>query len=567
MKLPFGLPRSTRLLDPSMPVGSTANFTPVAPPAGVPAAAQLSNVTNDFGWEYVWHCHLLGHEENDMMRPIVFDVPSTVPTAPVLSAATTNGVKLTWTDPTPYNYATGLPASTLGNPMNEIGFRIMRGTGTAGALTQIGTALANQTTFTDRTAVGGTVYQYQVVVYNAAGSTPSTTLRVTAPRVAITTTSLPAGEVSVAYSQTLAAASGLTPYTWSVSAGALPGGLTLNAATGVISGTPTNAAAFNFTVRVMDSAGATATRALSILIVPGPTITTASLPNGATNSAYSQALAATGGFAPYTWSVSVGSLPNGLTLNASTGVISGTPTNAGVFTFTMQVQDTNLVKATRALSITVSVPQAPIALVQQVSTTTTGARTLAGTLPATVTAGNLIVVSASGWGGLPAAAPVTDNLGNRYTAAGTRRNTSGSSWSVIYYASNAIAGATTVTFTTAATGTQISMVVAEFSNVAAAAPLDVATGATGTGTAPASGNMTPTVTGDLAIGAGTHDVTTTTTAGTGFTLVAPPQEDGNTHQPLAMEYQVLTGTAAVNARFTIANSAPWAQCGALFKHK
>jgi hypothetical protein len=178
MKLPFGLPRSSRLLDPTMPVGSTANFTPVAPPAGVPAAAQLSNVTNDFGWEYVWHCHLLGHEENDMMRPIVFDVPATAPTAPRLTVAAA-GPTLSWTDPTPFNYATGQPASTLGNPMNEIGFRIMRGTGTGGALTQIGTALANQTTFVDTTARVGTRYRYQVAIYNAAGTNTSGTVTVT----------------------------------------------------------------------------------------------------------------------------------------------------------------------------------------------------------------------------------------------------------------------------------------------------------------------------------------------------------------------------------------------------
>jgi FtsP/CotA-like multicopper oxidase with cupredoxin domain len=270
MKLPFGLPRSSRLLDETMPAGSTGNFSTVAPPAGVAAAAQITNVVTDFGWEYVWHCHLLGHEENDMMRPIVFDVPATLPTAPRLSAATANGVTLTWTDPTPYNYATGQPASTLGNPMNEIGFLIMRGTGTAGALTQIGTALANQTTFTDKTAVGGTTYRYQVVIYNAAGSTPSNTQRVTAPRLTITTTSLPNGQLGVAYSQTLAASGGPTPYTWSLSAGALPGGLTLSTA-GLISGTPTNSGTFNFTVRVADAGGGTATRALSIRVT-GPII-------------------------------------------------------------------------------------------------------------------------------------------------------------------------------------------------------------------------------------------------------------------------------------------------------
>jgi hypothetical protein len=196
MKLPFGLPRSTRLLDVTMPAGSTANFTPVPPPPGVPAAAQLSNVATDFGWEYVWHCHLLGHEENDMMRPIVLDVPVTVPTAPRLTVGPTAPFTLTWTDPTPFDYTTGLPASTLGNPMNEIGFQIMRGTGNAGAMTQIGTAIANQTNFTDTTALANQTYRYQVVVYNAAGSTPSNLQRVTPPPAAPTNVRVTAARIS-----------------------------------------------------------------------------------------------------------------------------------------------------------------------------------------------------------------------------------------------------------------------------------------------------------------------------------------------------------------------------------
>ena len=196
MKLPFGLPDSSRLLDVTMPAGSTANFTPVPPPPGLPAAGQLTNVITNFGWEYVWHCHLLGHEENDMMRPIVFNVTPTVtvPTAPsplaaVQTAATQ--VNLTWTDPTPFNYATGLPVSTLGNQANEIGFRIQRATvvnGVPGAFAQIGSALANATTFADTGVSSGTTYQYQVVIYNVAGSATATsgTIRIVPPPAAPT---------------------------------------------------------------------------------------------------------------------------------------------------------------------------------------------------------------------------------------------------------------------------------------------------------------------------------------------------------------------------------------------
>ncbi|HVP13152.1 MAG TPA: hypothetical protein VMV94_18395 [Phycisphaerae bacterium] len=176
MKLPFGIPDSIRLLDPSTVAGSTASFQPIAPPPGVPAVAQITNVMTNFGWEYVFHCHLLGHEENDFMRPMCFQVPSTIPTAPVLTlAGTTGGASLSWTDATPFNYTTGTPTTTLGNPANEVGFKIMRGTGTGGALTQIGTAPANTTTYVDNTARGGT-YRYQVVAWNAAGSRTSNTV-------------------------------------------------------------------------------------------------------------------------------------------------------------------------------------------------------------------------------------------------------------------------------------------------------------------------------------------------------------------------------------------------------
>jgi FtsP/CotA-like multicopper oxidase with cupredoxin domain len=84
MTLPFAVPESNRLLDPTMLPGAVGNFQPVAPPPGFPAVAQTTNVVTNFAWEYVWHCHLLGHEENDMMRPIVF-----VPERPVANVAPT----------------------------------------------------------------------------------------------------------------------------------------------------------------------------------------------------------------------------------------------------------------------------------------------------------------------------------------------------------------------------------------------------------------------------------------------------------------------------------------------
>ncbi len=111
--------------------------------------------------------------------------------------------------------------------------------------------------------------QYRVVAYNASGSTASNTVTViNAPPPVIATTTLPGGQVAVAYSQALTVTDGLAPFTWTVSAGALPTSLTLNAATGVISGTPSVAGTFNFTVTVTDLGGRSATQALSITVAP-----------------------------------------------------------------------------------------------------------------------------------------------------------------------------------------------------------------------------------------------------------------------------------------------------------
>src|SRR6185369_8247099 len=135
---------------------------------------------------------------------------------------------------------------------------------------------------------------------------------------------------------------GVAPYTYSI-VGSLPAGLTLNPTTGVISGTPTVYGTFTFTAKVVDArgtdAGTTTSNCNSITIAP-PAIALACVltSNGQQGVAYSSTLVATGGVAPYTYSI-VGSLPAGLTLNPTTGVISGTPTVNGTFTFTAKVVD------------------------------------------------------------------------------------------------------------------------------------------------------------------------------------------------------------------------------------
>ena len=137
----------------------------------------------------------------------------------------------------------------------------------------------------------------------------------------ISTTSLPNGEVSVAYSQTLTATYGTTPYTWSISSGALPAGLSLSSA-GVISGTPTTAGTSNFTVQVADSVGGTATKDLSITIEVVKASTTTTVMSSENPSIYGDSVT----FAATVSAVSPGTgAPTGTVQFKSDGVNLGSP--------------------------------------------------------------------------------------------------------------------------------------------------------------------------------------------------------------------------------------------------
>ncbi|HEV2245377.1 MAG TPA: Ig domain-containing protein, partial [Terriglobia bacterium] len=126
-----------------------------------------------------------------------------------------------------------------------------------------------------------------------------------------------------------------------------------------------------------DANSQTATKALSITVnPPALTITTTSLTNGTQNTAYSATLAATGGTTPYTWSITAGSLPAGLTLNTSTGAITGTPTGTGTSNFTVQVTDANSQTATQAFSITINSAGGGISVLQAQNANLTGVSSL-----------------------------------------------------------------------------------------------------------------------------------------------------------------------------------------------
>jgi len=189
---------------------------------------------------------------------------------------------------------------------------------------------------TDSNSPAGSVTEsYSGTVY-----TPLNPITCTAPTGAPPT-------VGLAYSNTCMATGGATPYTWSISSGALPAGLSLNPS-GLISGTATTAGQYTYTIKLTDSnsPAGSATKSYSGTIYTPLNPITCSAPTGASPTvglAYSNTCTVTGGATPYTWSISSGALPAGLSLSPSGGTlgISGTPTAAGPYSYTIQLTDSN----------------------------------------------------------------------------------------------------------------------------------------------------------------------------------------------------------------------------------
>jgi hypothetical protein len=177
--------------------------------------------------------------------------------------------------------------------------------------------------------------------------------------LSITTTDLPGGEVNSAYSVTLAAAGGLSPYSWTLASGTLPAGLTLDGSNGQITGKPAVPGGVSkLTFEVSDSSQPAqhATANLSLSVATPLDVTTQSLPSAVEGNAYNVDLAAAGGTAPYTWTLLNGTLPAGLAFNSITGVISGIPSaSTSPTTLTLRITDSGDPVQTTTLTLTLSV--------------------------------------------------------------------------------------------------------------------------------------------------------------------------------------------------------------------
>ena len=184
--------------------------------------------------------------------------------------------------------------------------------------------------------------------------------------IAITTTTVPNGTVNTAYSATIDASNGCTPYSWSISSGSLPAGITKAVSSTTtslhLSGTPTTAETSSFTVTAKGCGGGVSNASYKVVIQPSSTsgsvaIKTTTIPNGTVNTAYSASIQASGGCTPYKWAIASGSLPAGVTPKASATTtalnLSGTPTTAKSYPFSVSVTGCGGNRASDAYTIVI----------------------------------------------------------------------------------------------------------------------------------------------------------------------------------------------------------------------
>ncbi|MET3579039.1 uncharacterized protein with beta-barrel porin domain [Mesorhizobium robiniae] len=198
-------------------------------------------------------------------------------------------------------------------------------------------------------------FTVQATSANGFSGTRAYSLAIVAPVIAVEPANVPGGVAGTAYGPVAYSATGGTePYSYALSAGALPAGMTLTA--GALAGTPTVAGNFNFTVTATDANGFTGSRAYTLAVVaPAISIEPVSFGNGTAGTAYGPvALSAQGGTAPYSNAVSAGALPTGMTL--TNGELTGTPTVAGTFNFTVTATDANGFTGARAYALIVNAP-------------------------------------------------------------------------------------------------------------------------------------------------------------------------------------------------------------------
>jgi titin len=245
------------------------------------------------------------------------------------------------------------------------------------------------------TGPGPSTFTLQAIDEEGVATTQPESITIAASPSLVTTT-LPGGDTGVSYDVTPSVTGGVGPFAWSITTGSLPTGLSFNPGTGEITGTPSNTGTANFTLQIVDADGGTVTQPLSIAVTVPPSITSPTLGDGEVGVAYQGLPSVNGGDGADTWSIPTGTLPGGLSIDPTTGAITGTPTTSGTVNFTVEITDGTGGTATQNESIAIdaalTITSAPLSsgdvdvAYDSIPTVTGGSGsdnwTVTGTLPA-----------------------------------------------------------------------------------------------------------------------------------------------------------------------------------------
>jgi large repetitive protein len=219
------------------------------------------------------------------------------------------------------------------------------------------------------TIESGATITGRTLTQNGVVTLDSSSVNACCKTLTVSPLALPGGMECSSYSATLTASGGMASYTFALTSGTLPAGLTLSPA-GIISGKPAAGGSSTFTVTATDANGCPGTAAYTIEIVPcGSTaivLSPPTLPSGTVGSDYVAAMTASGGTAPYAFSVTCGALPPGIAMTPA-GVLSGVPTTVGIFTFTITATDATGAKGCRTYTITIDLPIPPVIMIEPAS--------------------------------------------------------------------------------------------------------------------------------------------------------------------------------------------------------
>lgn len=268
------------------------------------------------------------------------------------SAVALSGVFSIAVQPTPDLLIAGNPSSSavVGQAYSAT-FQAFDGTGAGYSFTSIGASLPPGLTLTPANGTQvilsgvptyvGTYSGVKIRVTDSGGNTADTSAfsitvaPAAGPLLTLNGPSSNAATLSESYSGQYSANGGSAPYTFDLAAGSVPDGLTLTSS-GVLSGAASQVGSYFFVVRVTDAVGSTATLSTTFVVSPSLNLETPALADATWGSSYSYALIASGGRPPYHFTQS-GMLPAGISLEPSTGVISGVPSGGGIQSFAVAI--------------------------------------------------------------------------------------------------------------------------------------------------------------------------------------------------------------------------------------